>query len=156
MNTVGGSPLSSATYNRLSSYFKKRAEVIAVYLFGSQARGAVSSLSDIDLALLLSPSPAPESRLSYRYEAELLADLTSLLKTENIDLVVLNQASPLLQHRVLRDRQLLYCRNHVQRLRLEFRMLQEYLDLQPFYARQSRSLLQRIREGRFATPETHV
>jgi hypothetical protein len=83
-------------------------------------------------------------------EAERLTELTCLLKTDAVDLIVLNDSPPLLQHRVLRDNRLIYCRDHRRRLHLEFRMLQEYLDLQPFYTRQSRSMARRILEGRFA------
>lgn len=149
MRNGHGSSITDSVDYLLASYFsKKRPEAVAVYLFGSRARGTVSPLSDIDLAVLIAPDS--EKTLSYRYEAVLLTDLASLFKTDAIDLVVLNHASPLLQHRVLRDGRVLFCRNHRQRLRLEFKMLQEYLDLQPFYARQSQSLIQRILEGRFA------
>lgn len=136
---------SNIPTKRLATYFKNRPEVVAAYLFGSRARGAVSPLSDTDLAVLLKKNGIP-----YTYEADRLSELTSLLKTDAVDLVVLNHAPPLLQHQVLKDGCLIYCRDHRQRVKMEFRMLQEYLDLQPFYARQSKSFFHRIREGRFA------
>lgn len=47
----------------------------------------------------------------YGYKAEVLSDLIKLLKTNNVDLVILNEADILLRHRVLYFGKLIYSKN---------------------------------------------
>lgn len=73
----------------LQSYFKKRPEVIAVYIFGSYARNLEHRLSDIDVAILMKEKnrySALEKRMDY------IATLSKLLR-KDIHPVILNFAS---------------------------------------------------------------
>ena len=47
----------------------------------------------------------------YGYKAEVLSDLIKLLKTNNVDLVILNEADILLRHRVSYFSKLIYSKN---------------------------------------------
>lgn len=77
-----------------------RAEVLEAYVFGSVARGDAQAHSDLDVAVYVDPgSPAP----AFGHAAELGAVLMSALGRSDVDLVLLNQATPLLYHRVLKD-----------------------------------------------------
>ena len=68
-----------------------RYPVVAAYLFGSQASGATTPLSDVDIAVLLAPdTPSPGS-----VQAALISDLMLMLRRSDIDVVVLNAAPPL-------------------------------------------------------------
>jgi len=73
-------------------------------LFGSQATGRVNEGSDLDLAVWLEkpiqPSGLPKDSRAKRY---MLRDLINYLGTGNIDLVILNHASPLLKFQVARN-----------------------------------------------------
>ncbi|HIE52555.1 MAG TPA: nucleotidyltransferase domain-containing protein [Armatimonadetes bacterium] len=80
--------------------------VVLAYLFGSQAKGTAGPLSDVDIAVLLGPE-VPLQEYTYR-QAHLIADLVDLLNCNEVDVVVLNWASPLLKHNVLRYGQVLY------------------------------------------------
>lgn len=74
--------------NRITEYFKDRPEVLAVYLFGSYAKGGERSNSDIDLGILLKHqfiSNENESQKVY------LLDLTTLLRMD-IHIVLMNHA----------------------------------------------------------------
>jgi hypothetical protein len=132
--------------SRLARYSRQRPEILAVYLFGSVARGQAGPLSDLDIALLLEPA---HRRLadSFAYQASRLSDLMALLETDAVDLVLLPAPSPLLQHRILRDKRVLFCRNDRRRLTFEIRASQTYLDLQPLYAAQTRRFFERVRAG---------
>lgn len=66
------------------------------YLFGSHARGTVTTLSDIDIALLYEPSVDTNAM-----ESQIFAELSHAFKTDNIDLIDLATASPLLAHRAV-------------------------------------------------------
>jgi predicted nucleotidyltransferase len=90
-------------------------EILAAWLFGSQARGTARQDSDVDVAILLDGVPEP------RYppvEVQLGAELTRRLGRE-VDVVVLNRAPPELVHRALRDGELLLERDRAARVRFE-------------------------------------
>jgi uncharacterized protein len=91
------SPLASA----LRTALEARSEVREAYLFGSQARGDQRPNSDVDVAVYVDP-PALQAP-GFGYEAELGAALQSALGRNDVDIVVLNVAPPLLYYRVLKD-----------------------------------------------------
>lgn len=122
----------------LNCALQKRDEVRVVYLFGSQARGTVANSSDIDIGVLLNEDFVKES--VYGYRADLTAELISLLRTDKVDLVVLNHAPPLLAHRVLRDGIVLHCKDESERIAFEVKMLNRFLDTAPLRKRQNEYL----------------
>lgn len=73
------------------------------YLFGSHARHTAGPLSDIDIAVLYEPQLDED-----KAESVLFAALSQALHTDNIDIINIATASPLLAHRaVLRGKPLL-------------------------------------------------
>jgi predicted nucleotidyltransferase len=103
------------------------ADVVAVYLFGSRARGTGSADSDVDLGVLLRGAPGRE-----------LSDTTARIEDDveraarvPVQAVVLNTAPADLVHRVLRDGILLLDRDRAERIRFEVRARNEYFDLAP-------------------------
>lgn len=88
--------------------FAQADAVLEAYLFGSRARGHTHAHSDFDFAVYLEPA---SKATQFAQRIALVTDLTALLKTEAVDLVVLNDATPLLYHRVLRDGQRLMSRD---------------------------------------------
>lgn len=122
-----------------------REPVLVAYLFGSQATGRAGPLSDIDIAVLLSME-----RESYTgYRIELFGPISDALRTDDIDIVVLNEAPPFLRNQVFRYGQVIYCRDESARIAFQVRASREYLDFQPYLERYQRALFQRIREGSF-------
>ena len=112
--------------------------VIAAYLFGSQASGATTPLSDVDIALLL----APEVQSPGSIQAAVISDLMLVLRRSDIDVVILNTAPPLLKQRAISGR-LLYCRDDLARVRFEVAARREYFDTKPLRDAQDRALLDR-------------
>ena len=114
---------------RLIRALEPRAEILDAYLFGSQARGDAGILSDIDVAVFIDETlvdPGP-----YGYDAALIADLMTELRTNEIDVVLLNRAPPLLYHRVLRDGKLLVTRDLKATTSRAGYALSRYLDFVP-------------------------
>jgi predicted nucleotidyltransferase len=103
------------------------ADVVAVYLYGSQARGTASPDSDIDLGLLLREAPPPKLRSTAR---KIESDVERAVHLP-AEAVVMNTASPDLVHRILRDGILLLDRDRAARLRFEVQARNEYFDLAP-------------------------
>ena len=78
--------------------------------------------------------------------------LGRFVRSDRVDLVLLDHAPPLLRHRVIRDGVLLYARSDAERARFVRRRLREYLDLEPRLREQNRLRLRRLREGRPRPP----
>jgi len=126
--------------------------VIVAYLFGSQARGGAGPLSDVDVAVL-APESLPRDGARFDLRLRLTNELITLLGVDQVDVVVLNDAPLLLQHRVLRDGLVLFCRDELARVRYEAQAILKYLDFRHIEQMHNEALMKRIeQEGLFARP----
>jgi len=114
--------------NILREYFQKHSEIEVAYIFGSIAQGRTSALSDIDIAIIINDQQVNVKTYRYGYKAEILADLIKLFKTNNIDLVILNEASILLKHQVLYFGKLIYTKNERRRIAFQIDTINKYND----------------------------
>ena len=112
----------------LIEYFEKHTEIEVAYIFGSVAQGKVNPLSDIDIAILVDRGKIDEKIYRYGYKAEILSDLIKLLKTNAIDLVILNEANTLLKHRVLYSGKILHSKNENKRIAFQTTTIGKYND----------------------------
>jgi predicted nucleotidyltransferase len=124
-----------------------RDHVVAAMLFGSQASGAAGPLSDVDVAVWLDPELSSEQRTALRIELSLAA--VEALRTDEVDVVVLNQAPPLLRHRAMKGGLRLFERDPRARVRLETAALLDYFDTAPLRETLAAGRRRRIEEGRF-------
>ena len=106
--------------------FKKHKHIVSAYLFGSRARGAFSPVSDYDFAVQ-ADDKLPKGRYT-DLKLSLVGDLCEALKTDSVDVVIINEAPLLLKHRIIRDRKILFCRSQLKRIRFEASILINYLD----------------------------
>jgi len=81
---------------KLKEYFKKRDDIVMAFLFGSQANKRAHSGSDWDIAVYFKPEVEKveweEQGREYPEEDKVWNDCIDILKTDNVDLVVLNRA----------------------------------------------------------------
>ncbi len=127
---------------RLKTYFATAKTVSLAYLFGSQATGKIHPHSDVDIAVLLSaPTDYFEVRLA------LMGDLSSLLQRNDVDVAILNQTPLALNYRVIRDGQLLYCRDEDLRIQFVAQTVVRFLDFQPLIQRHEQAILERVGRG---------
>jgi uncharacterized protein len=138
--------LDAVALERLSNALDSEG-VVAAMLIGSQARGNPGPLSDVDIAIW--HDPGLDSRGRFDLQLSLAGDAGRALGTDEIDVVMLNHAPPLMRHRAIRDGQRLVERDHDERVRLETRAILDYLDTAPLRAELGRGVRRRIREGRF-------
>jgi len=124
-------------------------DVAAVYLFGSYAEGKQNINSDIDLAVLL-VLDFPPSRY-FEKKLDLLALAVSALKTDEVDLVILNQANVALIYQVFCKGKLLLGKKEQKNWRTSFqaRAYDRYFDFKQVEKIMHEGLIRRIREGRF-------
>jgi predicted nucleotidyltransferase len=130
---------------RVTSFLESRPEIDAGYLFGSLVSGRARPDSDIDIAVLVSAKLRPADVFDYRLER--MADLTRILKTNEVDLIVLNQAPPLLAHRILSKGKLIFERSASARVAFQVRTVNRYLDSQPMRNLYLEYLKRHAREG---------
>jgi predicted nucleotidyltransferase len=97
-----------------------------LYIFGSYAKGNNNKSSDIDIAVLLHDIYKPIDKLS------LLGDLTRIFNRNDIDLVILNDASPVLRHQIIKYGKVIYEDVTETRVLFEARVLSVYMDMEPF------------------------
>ncbi len=90
----------SEQYNKLVDVLSKQEHVRLAYLFGSVAKGKAGKLSDIDIAVLLDESLNKEQR--FDLQLELISDISELLKTDKIDMVVINEAPLSLKFEIIK------------------------------------------------------
>ena len=114
---------------RLGELLEPRPEILEAYLFGSVARRDAQAHSDIDVAIFIDEASADQG--GFGYPASLTADLMAGLETNAIDLVILNQAPPLLYHRVLRDGIRIVSRDLMATTTREAQALSRYCDFVP-------------------------
>lgn len=123
--------------------------VALVFLFGSHARGEAGPLSDVDVALLLSPVIPREEYLNYRLKYS--AVIANAIRDDRVEVVLLNSAPPALAHQVIRGR-VLYERTAEARVQFIVDVQRKYLDLKAFYAIDHAYMQQRLEERRLGQP----
>jgi len=134
----------------LRKVFATRPEVRLAYLFGSILHGRSNALSDIDVAVLVDPDHYEAHKDAFRYEIALINDLADALGTDRVDLVILNQAPPLLANEVISRGRIVACRDERERVDFEVRTKKRYIDTKPLRELKRRCLYRRIEAGRFS------
>ena len=116
-------------YFNTKEIFEKYPEIKLVYLFGSQAEGKVGPLSDYDFAIYFDEKIPKQRR--FNVLLKLNGILTSALKTDKVDIVVLNDdVGSLLKYQAIKGK-LIY---NVEPYKIiaEPQVLSEYFDFQVF------------------------
>lgn len=97
--------------------------MLFAYLFGSLARGKPRPLSDVDIAVFLSENANfPEKKM------EIFGKLADILKTDEIDLVILNSAPLVLQMKILENKTIIADNDPFARHSYESLVMRKYFD----------------------------
>lgn len=117
-------------FSQLNNLFSQHKEIKLVYLFGSRAKSKTSPLSDYDFAVYFDQD-LNSNRLK-ELVLSLISEISSILKSEKIDLVVLNKViSSLLKFNILKEGKLIY-QQPPYRLIVEPAIYNEYFDFKTF------------------------
>ena len=130
----------------LAAFLAAQPDIVVAYLFGSLAQGRAKPRSDIDIAILLADTSdilaAAERRLQLNGAVEPFVKGV-------VDVVILNNASSVLQHEVLRNRHVIYERSRMARVDFEVRAGKIYADEQPHRDFFMQAIFAELRESRF-------
>ena len=128
----------SQELERAADRLARDPRVLAVWGFGSRARGEAGPASDVDVAVLL------DRPLDLAAELALRADVVDELHRDDVDLVILNAAPPLLRYEVVAAGSRLFARDDEAADAFERRAAMECFDtahlraVQQAYARDAR------------------
>lgn len=106
----------------LKEYFKDKEEILLAFVFGSIVSGHMTEESDIDIAILFSHKPQFQEILNASDE------ICSAIGRE-IDLVVLNDSSPIIRMQVLKSGKLIKSKSDAVYNSFFVKTLKEYDDL---------------------------
>lgn len=117
------------------------------WLFGSRARGTERRDSDVDVAVLVDDACVAGAAATKDTLFRVIGAAAGAVRSDLIDLVLLNHAPVLLRHRVLRDGVLLFARSDAERVRFVHGTLTEYLDMEPRLRMFTRARVRRLRQA---------
>lgn len=106
---------------------KKDESVLAVMLFGSQARGEGMPASDVDVCLVLPPekeTKADQEAVKWEYLS---------FQSKRLDLHIYQQLPLYIQTRVLKEGKVLFCRDEDALYEVAYRTARAFEDFRPFY-----------------------
>lgn len=110
---------------RISEIFSANQDVVVAYLFGSRARDDAGPMSDYDFAVQFDPATKNDF---WKMKLDLMGDLCDALKTDAVDLVVLNTLDkPELGYAIIYDSKIIFERG-LGRVSVEPKMFREYVD----------------------------
>lgn len=128
--------------SRLNQLFTQ-SPVNAAYLAGSlSTRTTFGHLTDVDIAILLMEQIKSDQFLDY--QLYFFSELAKRLESDNIDVVILNQASMLLKLQVIKYGQILFSRDEKTRVSFETKAVMDYLDFKKFDEIQNQALGRRL------------
>ena len=126
----------------LAEYFSKQENVICAYLFGSCAAGKESAYSDVDIAVLYNRAIPP---VEYSNKQITLSIDLSRLLDRNVDVVILNRASPYLKFQIIREGIRVYENPKRRGRAFEAHSIVEYFDLLPVKNMLESAIIKRLR-----------
>ncbi|HEX9436765.1 MAG TPA: HepT-like ribonuclease domain-containing protein [Candidatus Limnocylindria bacterium] len=139
---------------QLTSLFQTN-PVDAAYALGMTAgKKVVGKYSDLDVALLL--LDGIRANEFFDYQVYFMGELSKTLEINDVDVLILNQASLLQRAQVVRSYGLLYQRDQKRRVVFEAKAVMEYLEFQKYDDLQSKALAERTRGERFAIDQEYV
>ena len=138
-----GSMMGSAGNNCadiLDRFFSRanRTGLVSAYLFGSRITGRIHRESDLDVGILLDWRVHPTHRVRFEERLALSSSLIAALGANEVDVLILNDAPPLLAARIVVEGRRVFCAEPVLD-RAFFRDVQlRAADLLPFLRRTRR------------------
>lgn len=113
--------------NAMVDYIKNRGDILALYVYGSHGTEYQTIFSDIDLAVL----PKPGVIFDLKNELSAAAELSSIGKSDDLNLINLNTVPVTLQMEVLETGKLLYCADKLLLSDFIESVMLQYCDFEP-------------------------
>lgn len=129
---------------RVVEFLSKQKHVKLAYLFGSVAEGKEGKLSDVDLAVFLDESLSKKER--FNLQLKLMSELTGIMKTDKVDLVIMNDVSLSLNYEIIKANHPLVVGDEGKKIDFEHEILSRYLDRRYYEKRWAAEFLKNVAE----------
>ena len=90
----------------------KERDIVALYAFGSLATGDLKPLSDLDFGILVSGKLDKQKR--FDKHLDLIGKFNEVLKTDEVDLIMMNDAPMRFSHNIIKSGKLIHCANKIE------------------------------------------
>lgn len=104
-------------------------DVLALFAFGSLAEGKMKLLSDLDFGILLSEDIDRKKR--FDKHIDLIRVFNDTFRTDEMDLVILNDGPTRFAYTILKTGKLLFCRDHGRLSDFKEKTVKRSLDFKP-------------------------
>ena len=111
--------------NRIIKNVKRDNQILALFLFGSAARGDNYKQSDVDICLVLMPCSYVSKELSQKK--------LEYLKLFNLDIQIFQQLPIYIKKRVIKEGKILFCRDEDKLYEIAFSVMCEFTDFEHIY-----------------------
>ena len=126
-----------------ANYLESRSDVVFAYLFWGLSKGDPKPLSDVDIAVYI-----VDDEPFFLVKKEIIENLTDIVGTDELDLVILNQSSLPLRINILKNNRLLVDKNPHFRHKYESLTMRKYFD---YHRLESDILKRRFYYGQWKT-----
>jgi uncharacterized protein len=114
----------------LIEQIEKDTDIVALYAFGSLATGDLKPLSDLDFGILVSSKLGKKKR--FDKHLDLIGKFNEVFRTDEVDLVIMNDAPMRFSHNIIKSGKLLYCSNRTELSNFIEKTIKLYLDFRYF------------------------
>ena len=140
---MNGIVMNNKLIEKLNAYFKSNSEIIAVYLFGSHAKGKEHRSSDVDIGLLFDTS---DPALVKKKVDTVMMDLSRILR-KDVHPVILNLAGEELLRQVFLKGKCILVRNPRKLARYKMTTFSRIADFAYYKNQMQSGLIRNIMEG---------
>lgn len=124
---------------KCKSILTKNENTVFAYIFGSYVSGRMREDSDIDIAIYLSKEMDVDEYLNFKMT------LTDICKRE-VDLIILNEATPLLKYQIYKKHILLFTQDKTIESNFKVKTLFEYNDVKRYLDLSYNTMIKRLKK----------
>jgi hypothetical protein len=126
--------------NKIKAILENRSEIIFAYIFGSFITS--EKYQDIDIAFFVKQGFDFKNLESYPfgYESAIIGSLNLGLKTDKVDIILLNSADLLVSTQIYNSGKLLFDKDKLLRVKIENAARKEFIDTNYFRSIRSKNL----------------
>lgn len=126
----------------LAKQLTKEEDILFAYISGSYGRGKEGPLSDIDIAVYL----AENTEEYFARKIALNNLITEVLKTDEVDIIILNEVNQEIAFNLIRDGTLLFSKDEAKRIAFEVKIMRGYQDFGYYREKLIKEYVKRIKE----------
>ena len=105
-------PNAASKIPELLDRIAKDTHIVALYALGSLVTGDLKPLSDLDFGVLVSGKVDKQKR--FDKHLDLIGMFNEVLKTDEVDLIMMNDAPMRFSHNIIKSGKLIYCKDNLE------------------------------------------